>query len=55
MQRPPALEKSTRPNLDKTLGALGIGQGEVLSITDPSVSQAVSVVVQYADAAAAED
>lgn len=49
MQRPPALEKSTRPNLAKTLGELGIGDGEVLSITDPSVSQAVSVLVRFSD------
>uniref|UniRef100_A0A7S0CHK5 NEDD8-activating enzyme E1 catalytic subunit n=1 Tax=Proboscia inermis TaxID=420281 RepID=A0A7S0CHK5_9STRA len=34
MQKPPALEKSTRKNLDKTLSSL-IGNGEELIITDP--------------------
>lgn len=47
MQRPPALEASTRPNLSKALGDL-VADGEVLSITDPSVSQAVTVVVKFA-------
>jgi len=49
MQRPPALEKSLRPNLAKSLEELGVGEGEVLSITDPSVSQPVSVVVRITD------
>lgn len=48
MQRPPALEASTRPNLGKALGDLVV-DGEVLSITDPSVSQAVSLVVKFTD------
>jgi hypothetical protein len=48
MQRPPALEASTRPNLAKPLGEL-VADGEVLSITDPSVSQAVTAVVKFTD------
>lgn len=48
MQRPPALEASTRPNLAKALGDM-VADGEVLSITDPSVSQAVSVMVKFTD------
>jgi ubiquitin-activating enzyme E1 C len=35
MQRPPALEKMTRPNLDKPLSAL-IADGDELTITDPT-------------------
>lgn len=34
MQKPPALEKATRPNLDKPLSAL-IANGEELAVTDP--------------------
>lgn len=54
MQRPPALEAATRPNLSKPLGELlggnmdgGGGGGEVLSITDPTLNQAVNVMVKY--------
>ena len=45
MQKPPALEKATKPNLDKPLSTL-ITSGEELSITDPvlqSISLALSV------------
>ncbi len=48
MQRPPVLEALTRPNLAKPLGEL-VADGEILSITDPSVSQAVTVVVKLTD------
>ena len=34
MQKPPALEKATRPNLDKPLSSL-IANGEELAVTDP--------------------
>lgn len=34
MAKPPALEKATRPNLDKPLSAL-IKSGEELTVTDP--------------------
>ena len=34
MQKPPALEKATRPNLDRALSSL-IGHGEALTVTDP--------------------
>lgn len=34
MQKPPALEKATRPNLDRALSSL-IGHGEALAVTDP--------------------
>ena len=34
MPKPPALEKFTRPNLDKALNVL-IGSGEELTVTDP--------------------
>jgi ubiquitin-activating enzyme E1 C len=37
MQKPPALEKMTRPNLDKALNGL-IQNGEELTITDPMFS-----------------
>jgi ubiquitin-activating enzyme E1 C len=37
MQKPPALEKATRPNLDKALNIL-IQDGEELTITDPMFS-----------------
>jgi ubiquitin-activating enzyme E1 C len=35
MQNPPALEKATRPNLDKPLSTLLSGSGEELTVTDP--------------------
>ncbi|CAB9500648.1 activating enzyme E1 catalytic subunit [Seminavis robusta] len=44
MQKPPALEKATRPNLDKPLSAL-IESGEELTVTDP-VLEHVSVTVR---------
>ena len=34
MQKPPALERATKPNLDKTLSTL-ISSGEELTVTDP--------------------
>jgi NEDD8-activating enzyme E1 len=47
MQKPPALEQITRPNLDKPLSAL-IENGEVLSVTDPLlVSIALSLAVYF--------
>ena len=47
MQKPPALEKATRPNLDKPLSAL-IENGEQLSITDPLLeSIALSLAVSF--------
>lgn len=36
MQSPPSLEEKTRPNLDKTLTELGLGDGEEIGVTDPS-------------------
>lgn len=45
MQKPPALERATRPNLDKPLSSL-VGNGEELTVTDPvlqSITLAVSV------------
>lgn len=38
MQRPPVLEKQTRPNLDKPLSLL-IKNGEELTVTDPTFSE----------------
>ena len=46
MQKPPALEKATRPNLDKPLSAL-IENGEELTVTDP-VLEHISVSVRVA-------
>jgi len=48
MQKPPALEIATRPNLDKALSSL-ISSGEVLTVTDPlleSISLTLSVTFQ---------
>lgn len=45
MQKPPALEKATRPNLDKPLSSL-IQSGEELTVTDPvleNISLALSI------------
>jgi ubiquitin-activating enzyme E1 C len=45
MPNPPALERSTRPNLDRPLSSL-IGDGDVLTVTDPlleSISLAIEV------------
>eukprot|EP00624_Nannochloropsis_granulata_P003493 evm.model.NODE_27712_length_1987_cov_23.398590.1 len=47
MPRPPALEVATRGNLGKKIGDLLPRSGEVVSITDPSVSQSVAVVLKY--------
>lgn len=47
MQKPPALEKATRPNLDKPLSEL-ISPGEHISVTDPLLeSIAVNICVQF--------
>lgn len=47
MQKPPALEQATRPNLDKPMSAL-IGNGEELSVTDPLlVSIALSLAIYF--------
>lgn len=47
MQKPPALEQATRPNLDKPMSAL-IGDGEELSVTDPLLeSIAVTLAVFF--------
>jgi hypothetical protein len=45
MPNPPALERSTRPNLGRPLSSL-IGDGDVLTVTDPlleSISLAIEV------------
>ncbi|EDQ92048.1 uncharacterized protein MONBRDRAFT_34910 [Monosiga brevicollis MX1] len=36
MTRPPALEEATRPNLDKTLQELGLVDGQIVNVTDPT-------------------
>ena len=43
---PPALEKATKANLDKTLTALGITTGSVLGVTDPVLFQPISVKLE---------
>lgn len=40
MQKPPALEKATRPNLDKQLSSLMIIDKEELTVTDPVLEHA---------------
>lgn len=44
MQKPPALERATRPNLDKALSNL-IHSGEELTVTDP-VLESISLTLQ---------
>ena len=47
MQKPPALEKATRPNLDKPLSDL-IVSGEEIAITDPMlVSINLSIAITF--------
>ncbi len=47
MQKPPALEKATRPNLDKALNVL-IQDGEELTVTDPMFSDtSVGLVIYF--------
>eukprot|EP00548_Thalassiothrix_antarctica_P012857 CAMPEP_0194166750 /NCGR_PEP_ID=MMETSP0154-20130528/2269_1 /TAXON_ID=1049557 /ORGANISM="Thalassiothrix antarctica, Strain L6-D1" /LENGTH=476 /DNA_ID=CAMNT_0038877505 /DNA_START=59 /DNA_END=1489 /DNA_ORIENTATION=- len=47
MQKPPALESATRPNLDKTLSSL-ISSGEELTVTDPILeSISLTIVVTF--------
>lgn len=49
MQKPPVLEKQTRPNLDKTLRSL-IENGEELTVTDPTFSQSsVGLSIYFED------
>jgi ubiquitin-activating enzyme E1 C len=43
---PPALEKATKANLDKTLTELGITTGSVLGVTDPVLFQPISVKLE---------
>jgi hypothetical protein len=45
MQKPPSLEAATRANLDRPLKEL-MADGDVLSITDPTVQGSVTVVVK---------
>jgi ubiquitin-activating enzyme E1 C len=47
MQRPPALEKATRQNLDKPLAML-LSDGEEVTVTDPILeSIALGIVIQF--------
>lgn len=47
MQKPPALELATRPNLDKPMSTL-VANGEELSVTDPLLeSIAVLLAVHF--------
>jgi len=47
MQKPPALESSSRPNLDKPLQSL-IMDGEEIAVTDPVLQHAhLSLVIRY--------
>lgn len=46
MQKPPALEASTRANLEKPLSEL-LKDGDVLNITDPGIEENVGVVVRF--------
>ena len=43
MQKPPALEKATRPNLDKTVSSL-VAEGEEIAVTDP-VLQSINLAL----------
>lgn len=52
MQKPPVLEKQTRPNLDKALNTL-IKDGEELTVTDPTLSHSSISLSIYFDSAAA--
>ena len=49
MTAPAFLEAQTRPNLEKTLGELGIEDGEILSVTDPSFcdNRIIQLVVRF--------
>lgn len=48
MQKPPALEKMTRPNLDKSLSTLLGPTGGEIQITDPILNVAnLAVAVQF--------
>jgi len=48
MQKPPALEAATRPNLDKALSVL-VDEGEEINVTDPLLESAnVAVAVSFA-------
>jgi hypothetical protein len=44
MQKPPPLERHTRPNLDKPLSEL-VRSGEVLNVVDPGIEGTISVVL----------
>lgn len=43
---PPALEKATKANLEKTLAELGLASGSVLGVTDPVLFQPISVKLE---------
>ena len=47
MQKPPALEKATKPNLDKAVSSL-IANGEQISVTDPLLESIhVTIAVSF--------
>lgn len=46
MQKPPALEKMTRPNLDKPLSTL-IQDGEVITVTDPMFQLSIELSITF--------
>ena len=49
MQKPPALEKATRPNLDKALSTL-VSDGEEILVTDPLLESInLTIRVQFSN------
>jgi NEDD8-activating enzyme E1 len=46
MQKPPALEEATRPNLDKPMSDL-VSDGEELSVTDPLLESIAVLLAVY--------
>ena len=46
MQKPPALEKMTRPNLDKAMNTL-IQDGETVTVTDPMFQLSVDLSIRF--------
>lgn len=47
MQMPPQLNELTTPNLNKTLGELGVEDGEEIVVTDPSLPFSLRVMPRY--------
>eukprot|EP01135_Chromosphaera_perkinsii_P006562 Nk52_evm4s545 gene=Nk52_evmTU4s545 len=46
MSNPPFLAEKTKPNLEKSLQELGIGEGSVLVVTDPAIPNSVELKIR---------